>query len=63
MHIIHACTFHSLWLLGYLDVMQTIPVILKMAGLFKILDRPQYLNIYHTLYSLSINVIFHVLMD
>ena len=36
--IVHTCAVHSPWLPGYIDVAQTVLIILQMAGLF--LDRP-----------------------
>ena len=38
----HVHSVHSPWLPHYTDVMQTVLVILTMAGLF--LDRPQYIS-------------------
>ena len=44
--IVHTCAVHSPWLPGYIDVAQTVLIILTMAGLF--LDRPHRLKAFHS---------------
>ena len=49
-HFSHLCIpVHSLWLPGYMDVLQTILVILTMAGLF--LNRPCFMCVCVYLYT------------